>query len=205
MSKILVAYYSSTGTVHALAKAIAEGAASAGAEVRLRRAAELAPAAAVQANPTWAAHAAATADVPVVEVDDLQWADGFALGSPTRFGNMAAQLKQFIDTTGPLWQEGQLVDKVATAFTAAHNVNGGMETTTASLMNVFHHWGAIVVAPGYSDPLLFAAGGNPYGVGWASSRGAPDDAALAAARHQGARLTAVTDRLVGLASPGGLA
>lgn len=99
---IAVIYYSATGNVHTLAQAVAEGAEKAGAEVRLRRAAELAPQSAIDGNPAWRDHADATADVPVASHDDLRWADAYAFGTPTRFGNVAAQLKQFIDTTGPL-------------------------------------------------------------------------------------------------------
>lgn len=118
MTNIAVIYYSSTGNVHALAEAVAEGATKAGAEVRLRRVAELAPAEAIDANDGWRAHADATAAVPVASLDDLRWADGFAFGSPTRYGNVSAQLKQFLDTTGPLWAAGELSDKVATGSRA---------------------------------------------------------------------------------------
>jgi NAD(P)H dehydrogenase (quinone) len=99
-ARVAIIYYSSTGHVHRLAQAVAEGAARAGADARLRRVAELAPAAAIDANPAWAAHARATRGIPEATHDDLRWADGFAFGTPARFGTPAAQLKQFIDTTG---------------------------------------------------------------------------------------------------------
>ena len=116
---VAVIYYSSTGTITDLARAIAEDAEQAGAQVRLRRAAELAPQSAIDSNPAWAANIAATADIPEVSPDDMVWADAVIFGSPTRYGNITAQLKQFIDTLGGLWQPGQLADKVYSGFTAS--------------------------------------------------------------------------------------
>jgi NAD(P)H dehydrogenase (quinone) len=193
MSHVAIIYYSSTGNVHALAQAVAEGAEQAGAEVRVRRVAELAPAEAIDANPAWRAHLDATTDVPVASTEDLRWADGYAFGSPTRFGNISAQLKQFLDTTGPLWAAGELADKVATGFTSAINTHGGNESTLLALYNTMHHWGAIVVAPGYTDDAVSAAGGNPYGAAHASGSGPPTAEVLDAARHQGRRLTRISD------------
>ena len=197
MANVAVIYYSSTGNVHALAEALAEGAAEGGARVRLRRAAELAPEAAIDANPAWRVHAAATAADPVASLEDLRWADGVAFGSPTRFGNISSQLKQFLDTTGPLWAAGELADKVATGFTSAINAHGGNESTLLALYNTMYHWGAIVVAPGYTDESVAAAGGNPYGTAHASGNGLPGEQALEAARHQGRRLARVTALVVG--------
>ncbi|PTL55716.1 MULTISPECIES: NAD(P)H:quinone oxidoreductase [Solirubrobacterales] len=196
MPNITVVYYSSTGNVHRLATEIAAGATDAGAEVRLRRAAELAPDEVVQSQDAWRAHAEATKDVPVATPDDLAWADGYALGSPTRFGNPAAQLKQFIDTLGPLWQTGGLANKVATSFTSAMNAHGGQESTLLALNNVFYHWGALIVPPGYTDPLLYASGGNPYGTNFVAGQGNPmSDETLAAARYQGRRLAEFAAKL----------
>lgn len=144
-ARVAVIYYSATGNVHRLAQAIAAGAEDAGAEVRLRRVPELAPDPAIDANPAWRQHVDAVRDVPIATLDDLSWADAYALGSPTRFGNIAAQLKQFIDTTGGLWQQGVLAGKPATGFTSAHNRHGGNESTTLALYNTFHHWGSIIV------------------------------------------------------------
>jgi len=186
--KVAVIYYSATGTVHALAQAVAQGAAETGAQVRLRRVAELAPRAAIDQNPLWRRHADATASVPEAAVDDLAWADALAFGTPTRFGTPAAQLKQFIDQTGGLWKSGGLADKPVTAFTAAANRHGGNEATILSLGNVFYHWGALIVPPGFTDPAVYAAGGNPYG---ASASGPPTEASLEAARYQGRRLARI--------------
>lgn len=192
-TRIAVIYYSSTGNTHALARAIADGAEDTGAEVRLRRVAELAPEEAIRSNDAWQEHRRATAGtVAEASLDDLEWADGFALGAPTRYGLVAAQLKQFIDSTGPLWVEGGLAGKAATAFTGAQTRHGGHETTISSLFNVFAHWGAIIVPLGYTSPELFAVG-TPYGVSWESGGGGPpDDVTLQVARQQGARLSDVT-------------
>ncbi|MFF5974873.1 NAD(P)H:quinone oxidoreductase [Streptomyces sp. NPDC012769] len=198
--KVAVIYYSATGNVHQLAQAVAEGAEKAGAEVRLRRVPELAPDAAIDSNPAWREHVDATADaVEVATLDDLEWADAYALGSPTRFGNVAAQLKQFIDTSGGLWNQGVMADKPATAFTSAYNLHGGNESTLLALYNTFHHWGSVIVSPGFTDQTVYAAGGNPYGTAHPGANGAPAENVLAAARYQGERLTRIAKRLKGLA------
>jgi NAD(P)H dehydrogenase (quinone) len=197
--KVAVIYYSATGTVHALAQAVAEGATSARAEVRLRRVAELAPDSAIDQDPLWRRHADAAASIAQASVDDLAWADAFAFGTPTRFGAPAAQLKQFIDQAGGLWRDGRLADKPVTAFTSAFNRHGGSEATILSLANVFYHWGALIVPPGYTDPVVYAAGGNPYGTsafGPPTGEG-PDATVLQAARYQGRRLAQITIRLLG--------
>lgn len=198
-ARVAVIYYSATGTVHALAQAVTEGAASAGATVRLRRAAELAPESVIAENPVWQRHADATAAIAEATVEDLAWADAFAFGTPTRFGTPAAQLKQFIDQAGGLWREGGLADKPVTAFTAAANRHGGNEATILSLGNIFYHWGALIVPPGFTDPAVYAAGGNPYGASFASgppTGAGPDAAALEAARYQGRRLAEITIQLI---------
>lgn len=195
--KVAVIYYSATGTVHALAQAVSEGAASTGAEVRLRRVAELASDSAIDQNPQWREHADAATSIAQASVEDLAWADAFAFGTPTRFGAPAAQLKQFIDQTGGLWQEGRLADKPVTAFTSAFNRHGGSEATILSLANVFYHWGALIVPPGFTDPAVYAAGGNPYGTSFVTgpSGDGPDAAALEACRYQGRRLAQIAIRL----------
>lgn len=192
MTRIAVIHYSSTGNVFQLASAIAEGAGAEGAEVRVRRVAELAPASAVEANPAWAAHQAwAEANVPVAELDDLAWADGIALGSPTRFGLPAAQLKQFLDQTGGLWFQNALVDKVVTAFTSASTTHGGVESTVLAMLNTAYHWGSIVLPLGYTGPEVKRTG-NPYGATFVSRKGSsPDEDSMATARLQGRRLATV--------------
>lgn len=201
--KVAVVYYSATGAVHALAEAVAEGAASAGADVRLRRVAELAPAAAVDQNPLWREHLDATAGIERATIDDLAWADAVAFGTPSRFGTPAAQLKQFIDEAGGLWQEGGLADKPVTAFTSAYNRHGGNEATLLSLANVFYHWGALIVPPGFTDPAVYAAGGNPYGASAVTGPSGDDLRAevLDAARYQGRRLARTAARLLAGTEP----
>ena len=192
---VAVIYYSATGTVHALAQAAVEGAQKAGAVTRLRRVAELAPVDAVSSNPAWLEHSRRTSRLDEARLDDLEWADVVLFGTPTRYGTMASQLKQFIDTTGPLWQQGKLADKVFGAFTATATQHGGQESTLLSLAHVFHHWGGIMVPPGYTDPIQFQVG-NPYGASYVSGDGSlPDEAALDAARYQAMRATDVAAQL----------
>jgi len=127
-----------------------------------------------------------TADVAEASLDDLDWADAVLFGTPTRFGTPASQLKAFIDTTGGLWAQGTLADKVYTAFTASSTAHGGQESTLLALGNVFYHWGGIIVPPGYTDPIQFRTG-NPYGTSHVAADGPPDDVALEAARYQARR------------------
>lgn len=192
--KVAVIYYSATGNVYKLAQAVEEGAKEAGAEVRFRKVHELAPEEAIKSNQGWSDHALMTEDVPEAQLDDLDWADAYIFGTPTRFGNVSAQLKQFIDTAGGLWFEGKLADKVVSGFTSASNAHGGQESTLLSMYNIFAHWGAILVTPGYTDPVLFEAGGNPYG---ASSTNEPNEQDLAAARYLGRRVAEKAALLVG--------
>lgn len=161
--KTAIIYYSSTGVNYQLAQWAAESAEKTSAEVRIRKAKELAPAEAIEANPAWKKNAEATKDVPEVTLDDLEWADAVIFSVPTRYGNVPAQMKQFMDSTGPLWQEGKLVNKVVSAMTSAMNVHGGQEQTLLALYATMFHWGMIVVTPGYTDDSLYGAGGNPYG------------------------------------------
>lgn len=194
MAKVAVIYYSSTGSVHRLAQAIGDGATAGGAEVRVRHVPELAPAEAIASNADWQAHYDGIKDGPFASLDDLAWADAYVLGTPTRFGNVASQLKQFIDTAGGLWMEGALAGKVASSFTSAMNAHGGQESTILALNNVFYHWGAIIVPPGYTDQRIFASGGNPYGI---SSSGAPTAEEIASAVYQGERVAQVAAKLRG--------
>ncbi|MFI6743121.1 NAD(P)H:quinone oxidoreductase [Nonomuraea sp. NPDC050451] len=184
---VAIIYYSATGTVHALARAAAEGAEKAGAHVRLRKVAETAPPAAISANPAWGRHIQDTADVAEAGLDDLAWADAVLFGTPTRFGNPASQLRAFIDTTGSLWFQGKLANKVYSAFTASNTAHGGQESTILALGNTFYHWGGIIVPPGYTDPIQFQSG-NPYGTSHVTGDGAPGDVPLDAARYQARRV-----------------
>jgi NAD(P)H dehydrogenase (quinone) len=188
---ILVTYYSATGSVHRLAEAVRQGADAAGAEVRLRRVAELAPPEAIASNPDWAQHRDDTADrIAEASLDDLEWADGYAFGTPTRYGAPAAQLKQFIDSASSLWHAGKLADKPVTTFVSSAERHGGQEATILSLNNVFYHWGCVIVPLGYTDDIVYAAGGNPYGTSWPAGYPStmPDDTVLDCARYQGRRL-----------------
>lgn len=192
--KAAVIYYSSTGNVYRLAQAAVEGAEKAGAQTRLRKAAELAPESAIAANEAWAATAAETSDIAEAGHDDLRWADVVLLGMPTRYGSIPAQLQQFIDTTGPLWQAGELQDKVYGAFTSSATAHGGQESTLLSIATVFHHWGGIIVPPGFTDAAHFAHG-NPYGASHVSAGGPPGDTELTAAREQARRAVEVAAAL----------
>lgn len=190
--KLAIVYYSSTGTNYKLAQAAAEGAKEIGAEVKLVRVPETAPEQAIASNPAWKAHVEAAKDVPEVTHADIEWADAIIFSTPTRFGNMASQMKQFLDTTGGLWFQGKLVNKVVSAMTSASNPHGGQEATVLSLYTTMYHWGAIVAVPGYTDPITFQSGGNPYGTSaTAVDSGEIPDAVLQAAKHQAKRTATV--------------
>ncbi|KAA0547683.1 NAD(P)H:quinone oxidoreductase type IV [Bacillus sp. BGMRC 2118] len=161
--KLAIVYYSTTGTNYQLAQWAAEGAKEVGAEVTIYRVPELAPQSVIDGNPAWKSHLEQTKDVPVVTPENIVEADAIIFSTPTRFGNIASQMKQFLDTTGGIWAQGKTVNKVVSAMTSAQNSHGGQEATILNLYTTMYHWGAIVVAPGYTDPSLFAAGGNPYG------------------------------------------
>lgn len=197
MSKVKVAviYYSTYGTNHEMAEVIAEAAREAGAEVRLRKAAETAPEEVVKGQDAWQATVDRTADIPEAEPDDMEWANAFFFSSPTRYGGAASQMRAFIDTLGPLWLEGKLANKAATASTSAQNPHGGQETTIQTLYTTFMHWGAIIVPPGYTDPAYFASGGNPYGVSVATDAGGVTDEIRASLQAQTRRLVEVAERL----------
>ena len=161
--KLAVVYYSMGGTNYQMGKWAEESAKELGAEVRLVKAQELAPQSVIDSNPAWKEFTESTKDVPVVKNDDIEWADAIIFSVPTRFGVMASQMKQFLDTTGGLWAQGKTINKVVSAMTSAQNPHGGQEATLLSLYTMMYHWGALVVTPGYTDPVIFGAGGNPYG------------------------------------------
>ena len=195
-ARICVVYYSATGNVAKLAHAIGEGAAATGAEVRVRRVHETAPQEAIVTNPRWQEWIDACTD-EYASLADLEWADAIAIGSPTRFGGPASQLKAFLDTTGGLWFSGVLADKVGTAFTSSSTQHGGLESTILAMNNIFYHWGSIVMPLGYAHEHIARVSGNPYGSSFVSRKGAaPDDDAIIAARVQGERLAIITSELI---------
>lgn len=193
---LAIVYYSSTGFSGRIAREIGDAAEKAGATVRLRRVAELAPDAAIASNAAWAAHVAETAHIPVATPDDLEWADAVIFGTPTRFGNVASQLKQFLDTLGGLWAQGKLADKVYSGFVTTSTNHGGHESTLLALYNSIHHFGGILVAPGFTDPVKFVDG-NPYGTSHIDANGANPigDQTRNAARHQAERIVQITSAL----------
>ena len=195
--KLAIVYYSSTGTIHGMAKRIAQAGEKAGAEVRLRQVAELAPEEAIASNAAWSQHFDQTKNEPRATADDVVWADAVLFGTPTRYGNVASQLKQFIDTLGPQWGQGLLADKAYAGFTASMTAHGGQESTLLALYNTIYHFGGIVVAPGYTDPLKYADG-NPYGVSHVT--GGNNDAPLTdvennALDHLAQRIVKIAGRL----------
>jgi NAD(P)H dehydrogenase (quinone) len=193
--KVTVVYYSTYGTNHAMAEAAVKAAREAGAEVRLRKAKETAPAEVVAAQEAWSKQAERTEDVAEATPDDLVWADAYIFVAPTRYGGAASQMRAFIDTLGPIWQEGKLADKVVTAMTSASNPHGGQETTLQTLYYTFMHWGAIIVTPGYTDPAVSAAGGNPYGMSVTAGDDLSEES-LAGIAHQARRLVETARRFL---------
>jgi NAD(P)H dehydrogenase (quinone) len=192
--KLAVVFYSMGGTNYQLAKWAEEGAREAGAEVRVLKVQELAPESVVQGNEVWKATTEATKDVPVATGDDIEWADAVIFSVPTRFGNMPSQMKQFLDTQGGLWATGKTVNKVVSAMTSAQNPHGGQEATLLSLYTSMMHWGAIIATPGYTDPVIFGAGGNPYGTSvTVNEDGKMVDDVEAAVKHQAKRTVTVAE------------
>jgi len=189
---VLVLYYSRGGRTAALARQAARGVESAGAVARLR---------------TVPPVTAATGDLPPVPADgppyaelaDLKESDGLLLGSPTRFGNMAAPLKHFLDSTSELWLSGQLADKPAGVFTSSTSAHGGQESTLLSMQLPLLHHGMLIVGVPYTETALFETrtGGSPYG---ATHLAAPWNTALSAeesavARALGARVARIAHAL----------
>ena len=192
--KIAVVFYSTYGTNHRVAEIAARAAEEAGAEVRLRRAPETAPRKVVEGQEAWKNQLDAMKDIPEATPEDMAWADGYFFSSPTRYGNVASQMRAFIDTLGPTWQAGKLANKTVTATTSAGNTHGGQESTILSLYTTAMHWGAIVVPPGYADEIKFKDGGNPYG--FSTRAGEVDETAERSIAFQSRRLVEFTARLV---------
>jgi NAD(P)H dehydrogenase (quinone) len=192
--KLTIAFYSTYGTNHRMAEIAAEAARAAGAEVRLRRVAETAPADVVASQDAWKAQADRAADIPVATPEDMEWANAYLFSAPTRFGQAPSQLRAFIDTLGGAWFQGKLANKAVSAMTSAQNPHGGQEATILGLYTTFLHWGAIIVAPGYTDQSIFAAGGNPYG--YSHTQGKEfGEAETAAIQHQAKRLVEMAAKL----------
>jgi NAD(P)H dehydrogenase (quinone) len=199
---VAVIFYSAHGNTAALAAAIAEGAERAGATVRSRRVPELVPA--EGASPAAAKPAAKDPyhDLPLATNDDLVWADGVAFGSPTRYGNMCAQLKSFIDRTASLWLSGPLVGKVAGVFCSTSTIHGGQESTLLSMMIPLFHLGFLVQGLPYADVEQMSMdeihGGSPYGVSSVSgprSDRSPTEIDRTLARALGRRIALVAGKL----------
>ncbi len=187
MAKVLVLYYSSYGHIEAMAKAVAEGARAAGAQVDLKRVPETAPQEVAQA-----AHFKLEQDAPVAKVEELADYDAILIGAPTRFGRMASQMAAFLDQAGGLWARGALNGKVGGAFTSSATQHGGNENTLFSMISNLLHFGMVIVGLPYSHQgqmtLSEVVGGSPYGAttiaGGDGSR-QPSEIELAGARHQG--------------------
>ncbi len=196
MKEILVLYYSRNGSTAQMARAIARGVESvAGCSARLRTV----PAISAQTEATLPA--VPESGPPYCELDDLKDCAGLVLGSPTRFGNMAAPLKYFIDSTSGLWLSGALIGKPAAAFTSTGSLHGGQETTLLSMLLPLLHHGMVIVGLPYSEPQLSttSSGGTPYGAshhaGVATSPRAPSADELALALALGQRVAHIAIKL----------
>lgn len=199
MSKILVLYYSTYGHIETMAGAVADGAKVGNAVVTVKRVPEL-------MSPDVAKNAGAKLDQKAPIADPLELADYDAIvfGTPTRFGNMAAQMRNFLDQTGPLWAKGALVGKIASVFVSTATQHGGHETTITSFHTTLLHHGMMIVGVPYSCPLLAEMGeiigGSPYGAGClANTDGSrqPSQKELEIARYQGAHIANVSNKLFG--------
>lgn len=197
MAKVLVLYYSTYGHTEALARAVAEGAGSEGGEVTVRRVPELMP-------PEVAANAGAKLEqeAPIAAPEELADYDAIIFGTPTRFGNMAAQMRNFLDQTGGLWAAGKLVGKIGSVFVSTSSRSGGQEMTINSFHTTLLHHGMVIVGVPYSAPGLSAGGeeacGTPYGAS-TYTRGdgsrMPSEKELALARFQGRHVAKLAAKL----------
>lgn len=202
--KIQVVFYSMYGHVYRMAEAVAEGARQVdGADVSLLQVAELVPEAALERTGAKQARAA-FAHVPIADPKQLAEADAIIFGTPTRFGNMAAQMRNFLDQTGGLWASGGLIGKVASVFTSTGTQHGGQETTITSFHTTLLHHGMIIVGVPYSCQELTnmneITGGSPYGAGTlagADGSRTPSENELSIARFQGKHVAQITKKLVG--------
>jgi len=163
--KILVLYYSLTGNVYRMAKLVAGGVRQGGAEAVIKTVPELMPEELIRSNELIVAAKKEQEGVPIATVEELPEYDGIIVGTPTRFGNMAAQMRNFWDQTGALWVQGSLIGKPAGVFCSTASLHGGQETTLISSMMTLFHQGMIMVGVPYSEQALITtnAGGTPYG------------------------------------------
>jgi len=197
--KVLVLYYSMFGNNYLMAKAVVQGVTEEGGEAVLRTVPELLPKEAVEGNPKIKKAKEMQKDVPVAKIEELEKIDGIILGSPTRFGNMCAQLRNFLDQTGSLWAKGALIDKPAGVFCCTGTLHGGQETTLVSMMFTLIHHGAIIVGVPYSvqELLLTKKGGTPYGptaVVGPDAGEPPVETDLKIAKELGKRVTRIAKR-----------
>jgi len=200
--KVKVIFYSMYGHTYRLAEAVAEGAREVeGAEVELLQVPELVPEPILEQSGAKQARAA-FAHIPVAEVDDLADADALIFGTPTRFGNMCSQMRNFLDQTGALWVQGALIGKVGSVFTSTGTQHGGQETTITSFHSTLLHQGMLIVGVPYSEvrqsTLAEITGGSPYGAstitGSDGSRW-PSENELAIARFQGRHVATIAAKL----------
>ena len=197
--KLTIVYYYATGTVRGMDERAAQAGEQAGAEVRLRQVARQPTGGERAVSDEQAAEAELSRGAAGVTAEDVVWADAVLFGSPTRYGNIAGQLKTFIDSLGPQWGQGQLADKVYAGFTASSTLHGGQESTLLALYNTIYHFGGIIVPPGYTDPSKFVDG-NPYGVGHVSGGDGSiplGEVQFTAIDHLVARVVGVARKLVG--------
>jgi NAD(P)H dehydrogenase (quinone) len=193
--RLAVIFYTTYGTNHQMAEIAADAARSAGADVRLRRVRETVPDEVVNTQDAWKAQAEKMKDIAVATPADMEWANAYLFSAPTRFGVSAGQMRAFFDSLGALWSKGALANKAVSGMSSAQNPHGGQEATLLSLYTTMMHWGTIIVAPGYTDPIQFKAGGNPYGV-TVTADGTPiPEEIKEAIRHQARRLVDVARKL----------
>ena len=202
--KVLIPYYSLYGHVYKMAQAVAEGASQVeGVEAALRRVPETLPPEVLQKMGATEARKSMS-DVPVCTIEELAEADAIIFGTPTRFGNMCGQMRQFLDSTGKLWMEGALVGKVGSVFTSTGSQHGGQETTITSFhLTLFHH-GMIVVGLPYAFQGLMRmdeiTGGSPYGastIADPTGKRQPSDNELNGARFQGSHVASIAQKIAG--------
>jgi len=201
--KIDVVFYSMYGHIYRMAEAVAEGARGvSGAEVRLFQVPELVPEEALEKSGAKAARAA-FAHVPVMEPDQLTEADAILFGTPTRFGNMCAQMRNFLDRTTQLWLTGGLIGKVGSVFASTASQHGGQETTITSFHSTLLHHGMVIVGVPYTEQRLVQmgeiSGGTPYGattLAGTDGKRQPSEIELEIARFQGRHVAGITRRLV---------